>query len=292
MKLQKKLAMALVAAGVLSAGVAQAAIDNFASGNSSVLLSLWDGTSQSSALFDLGPSLSSLLGSRNTAGLLYSTNLNSGDYASTYGTFVNYVTTHGSSLANVRWNVIAGDSTGASTIANSFQYLSTTNANVYGATTSQPSNTQVGGFGNVDSYVNANANLASGNHGSVANGADFATIADGAAYFAGTGGFGSGGNWQSNAPFNSTQLLNTAQNFWYFSNTGGASTAKATRLAYGVDGDGIGGVGNVATEFGKFNVTDTGLVTLTNPVPEADTWAMFAAGLIAVGAMARRRMAV
>lgn len=292
MNLRKKLAMALVAAGLVTTGAAHAAFDQFTSGNSSLFVSLVDSTNNISALFDLGTNLDSVLANANTAGFNISKNISTGDYAAAYKAFFTTAT-----AATTKWNVFAGDSLGAFTIAQDQRYLSTSVSS--DAVTRGTNNGNLGNFANANNLLTAS--VTRGNHGTVPDGANTATYADftstfGTDKFAGTSPFLtlSGLNAVQNT---ATNFLNgsstaTGTKFWYLANTGGTSTQKVVNKVFGTDlnSDGVIGTG----EYGLWNVNANGSVTFFNPtaVPEADTWAMFAAGLIAVGAIARRRLSV
>ena len=279
MNLRKKLAMSLIAAGLFSAGAAQAAIEDFSTGNSSVVLSLVDSVSGVSALFDLGAHLNDLSANINTVGYGLNFDLASGNYATAFNSFLAASTNH----ANIKWNVISGDSSlGAA------RYLST--STTADSSVIKTSNSKIENFSITNAYL-SNSNP-QGNHSSVTDGADQVSSAAGKAYF--VNGFGAD-KWFNNAPFITLAALGTAQKFWYITDNGAGGTSFGSLHPFGVDtnGDGVVGANPGGTsEYGVWNVSTTGVVSFANPVPEADTWAMFAAGLIAVGAIARRRLSV
>ena len=206
-------------------------------------------------------------------------NLNAANFGTAWSQFV---TGAGINLSNARYLIGAMDSVG-SAVGND-RYLSTSFSDL-STTTLVPSNTQLlnfaaGGIQGVDLHINA-ANLL-GTHGTQANGANFAAVTDGAAYLGNASAFGINGRWNNNAsPFTAWGTVNNALDFYSFTTSSTSGLAKATRIAY--------------TDFTKdfFLNSTTGTLTYgvqVAAIPEADTWAMFAAGLLVVGAIARRRM--
>lgn len=275
MKLQQKLLAALLA--VAFTGGAHAAIDNSNSGNGSLFLGVIDTTGLVSAAFDLGISMDSFQPG-TTAFTTW--NLSAANYGTAWNQFV---TGAGANLSGAKYLIGAMDSLGTAVGADRFLSTSSSDLSVAG---NQPSNTQLlnfatNGTGGVDVFVNASNLL--GTHGSQADGANYATSATGGnAYLGSAGGFGTAGKWAvSQSPFIAWGNVNTALDFYSFATSSTSGLAKATRVAY-----------NDFTQDFYLNST-TGALTYgvaVAAIPEADTWAMFAAGLLVVGAIARRRM--
>lgn len=274
MKLQQKLLAALLA--VAFTGGAHAAIDNSNSGNGSLFLGVIDLTGKVSATFDLGINMDSFQPGSTT---FQSWNLNAANFGTAWSQFVSGA---GVNLSSAKYLIGAMDSLG-SAVGND-RYLSTSSSDLNIAS-NQPSNSQLlnfatGGTQGVDLHINAANGL--GTHTSQADGANYATQAnDGNAYLGNTnGGFGSAGKWNtSQSPFVAWGNVNTALDFYSFATSSTSGLAKATRVAY-----------NDFTQDFYLNTTTGALTYGVAAIPEADTWAMFAAGLLVVGAIARRRM--
>lgn len=275
MKLQQKLLAALLA--VAFTGGAHAAIDNSTSGNGSLVLGVIDTLGQKSAAFDLGINMDSFQPGSTS---FQSWNLSAANFGTAWSQFVTAV---GANLATSKYFVFAMDTVGTAVGADRF--LSTSVADMTVAA-NQANNTQLltfagtsGGTG-VDLHVNG-LNLL-GTHGAQADGANFAVAADGNAYAGNANAFGTAGKWKaSQSPFVVWGNVNTALDIYSLATSSTNGLTKATTIAYN----------DFAQDF-YLNST-TGTLTYgvaVAAIPEADTWAMFAAGLLAVGAIARRRM--
>lgn len=265
MKLQQKLLATLLA--VAFTGGAHAAIDNSVSGNGSLFLSASNGTT-SSAIFDLGFLLDDFLPASLAAASTKTWNLATStpaagvigvtNYGSIWSTFAASVV----NWASVKFDVAAMDQTGTAT--GSDRYLSTSIDPI--GIVDNVSNSNLVGFAAIDTYI-INSNLL-GNHSSVDNGASFATAA--ANLYANA----KGDKWLGKSTHISTQTVGSAADFFYLQNSS----------------SGFGNA-NVTPYAGTFSLTQGGTLTYNvAAIPEADTWAMFAAGLLVVGAIARRRM--
>ncbi len=259
--MQKTLMAAAIAAMAVSGG-ANAALTNTATGDSSLILTLFSTEGGGvSATFDLGFSKSTF-----NQGLSSSWSLISGDYASAWSSFFSVAT-----AANTQYAVFAGDRSGA---AVGDQSLFTTSAvavlpTVIGTTLSN----QQGLF---DNYIGANN--AMGNHNSVANGASFVTSAGGAAYAGTSDALGGYAGRIGNFGGDTNGLIGTNLNVWNIvrASTFNLTNATATKL-------------NIAGFNPYFNLSNTGALTYVAAVPEADSWAMLLAGLGLMGFIARRR---
>ena len=268
MKFQLK---ALAAAAILAAALpAQAAIDTAASGNSSLILAVYDTTANISALFDLGKNYSdfnvagaSFANSGVTnPGTSFSWNLASGDYATAWSQFLTTAT-----LPNIKYAVVAQDNTGSG--AGGRGLIST-----YSAFATNPTTGQLGGIAtNFDTMTGANtvgSAVLFENHSIVANGASVAN--NGQPYSPNY--FGSGKNGGL-GPFAVGAIGGDLGVFQY---TSAATTFVTPTLT--VFGNGA-----------KFNLSNSGSLTYVVPVPEADTWAMMMLGLGFMGFVARRKQA-
>jgi hypothetical protein len=259
-------------AAMLAAGSANAALDNSASGNGSLYLSVWNGA-DTSAMFDLGYNMDSFLPAAMAAdGISVNWNLAGSAVTGLTATTLGYGTTWADFAATVTdWNTVvfdvsAMDSTGG-TAAGASRYLSTSFDPI--ATVKNQSSSNLLNFKLVDGYVD-NSN-ALGTHAANANGANLATAANGNAYYPAGG--AKGAKWQNKATFDTNGVVGDDLSFYMLAN--GAGLAKATVTAYA----------------GAFNLSDTGVLTYaTAPVPEASTYGMMLAGLGLVGFMARRRL--
>ena len=297
MNFQKKLLSLAVVGLALSAPVAHAAIDPGSNnpGNGELFFSLWhdNGTSatadDASYVRDLGIRINDFSNATspfalNAAATTASTNADGRTVslftANTLLTsFLGTIPTG----ANVFWNVVGNDNLGAkrfvSTAAAGTLALpaqSTINSrNVYSAIASF-----VGSTNTFSNTQNSTPNsLAAVNNSNTATFGDGLAYAGGVAYGTNLGGrtaFDTTGSIGAQLPFFLQYETSTTQ-------TGNALQRQFTCLTGQCD----------PTQLNAYWTLDTtgNLSYNVAAVPEADTWAMFAAGLIAVGAIARRRLA-
>ena len=273
MKFQLK---ALVAALALVAAVpASAGINNAATGNSSLVLTVWDSVANISASFDLGknysdfsiaPTASFANSGVTTAGTAFSWDVTSGDYAAAWSNFTSIA-----DEANAFWAVTAADNLGAPAGAQGFvtTYTGAPLANL----ASTPLVTAVG---NYNTFLN-NLAFSNGiqNHSTVLNGANTA-VPGSAAYY---------------LPIYSENRVNNI----------GPVTAGKIDTSLGV----IHTVTRTSTtvsnnifsnEYGlsTFTLTSNGQLAYAAaiaPIPEPETYAMLLAGLGFMGFVARRKQA-
>lgn len=249
---------AVVAALALTASMsASAAMTNNISGDSSLILTVFDSTNKISATFDLGFTNSSF--DRNSN---FSWDVASGNYADAWNTFWDTA-----SIATTEWAVASGDKLAPNEV---FTTIKTLNA-------TQVSRTELtNALGTFDQYL-INPNNLIGNHQATANGASVAV--DGDLGYAGSV-YGNTGNY--GAKFgDKTAALGSSMAVYSFIGATASGLTKITPVQVQTSG------------FSNyFALSSTGgLQYVAVPVPEADTWAMLLAGLGLMGFIARRRTA-
>jgi hypothetical protein len=290
MKINFKLKVLAVTAIMAAAAPAFAAIDGADSGNGELLLNLryYGGDSATtggddiSGLFDLGFQMDDMIAANGQAGFTRSWDLTGGAYGASWSQLTSFVTA--ANLGQIEFNVIALDSTDSNAKGGS-RYLTTGNVDSW--PTQQ--NANVKGFVNMQQYLDANNSR--GTHATAENGASVATATDPSnTFFGAINGTGQGDTWLQKTTVDTTQALGTEQNFWFLTTSSTSTLAQATKTPFGVDlnDDGIIGAG----EYTRVSLSDAGVLTITSPVPEADTWAMLLAGLGMLSMMIRRRTGV
>ncbi len=261
-----KLKLLVAAMAFAVTGQAFAAIAPGSSGNGELFMSVYDGTTQTSYVRDLGVDMNTFIANGSNAGYSLSYAADS-LLTSTFNLATN---------ANLLWNVAALDSTvsGAASYVG-HRYLSTTNtptASFIGVQT----NSTLSAFSTGDNYVNAingsDLNSAINNSG-VYTGAN-----DGYAYF----GSGFKNNWNTQAKFDSTAAVGTSLNFFFLTPSDSSGLHKATITQFG------SAAGNAS-----WLLDSNGTLSYSVPAPAAvplpaAVW-LLGSGLIGMVGVARRK---
>lgn len=294
MKMNCKFKALAVAVAMAASAPALAAIEGGPTGNGELLLNVryyngdpLTGGDDISGLFDLGIRMNDMIALNGQTDISKSWDMTGGAYGASWNQLVNFVTSHGGALDQIRYNVIALDSSNPN-VAGGVHYLTTANVDAYPTI----GNANVKGLVGMQQYVDANNSR--GTHATDANGASTATPTDAPnSFFGAINGAGQGDTWLTKAGLDTTQPLGADQNFWLLTTSSTSSLAKGIATPFGADLDQNGSI--TGNEFSKFNLNANGALTFTSPVsavPEADTWAMLLAGLGMLGMMVRRRTSI
>lgn len=261
----------------VAAGSAHADIADATTGNGELFLSVYDSVAQVSYIRDLSIFMNDFLptGTASAAGTSLTFSADS-LLASTFGSQLS------SNPSSLRWVVAAMDSSGSG--FNGERYLSTTQASL--VTVKTQSNAQLTQFDASNDFITAsNANLP----GDVtAAGSATAASADGFAYFEN----GMGPKWVNKSVFDATAVAGQSMDFFFLtpSSTSGLAKASVTQYGYADANDSLVPNGKTFEAATWTLGTDGTLTYQVAAVPEAETWALFAAGLLMVGAVARRKL--
>jgi hypothetical protein len=277
MKLKMKLMAAAVALAA-SAG-ANAAMDNFMSGNGSLAFIALDSTgSPISMMMDLDFNLDSFLPTAMSApGTTIQWNFNTNSLtvngvasSSTQTNWSGALTSFNSAaqVADTKWGVIAGDSsTDGGFLVDIARYASTAKPGTTLATMQGQTEANLYGFAGVDILFNQNNLLQTSSNGS--------TAASGNAYVGQSFGITSvGGKWRNKASFDAYSNVGDTANFYMLDERDGIGATKALVTPYA----------------GNFTYAAGVLTYAVAAVPEPSEYALMLAGLGMIGFMARRRL--
>ncbi|MEQ6341183.1 MAG: hypothetical protein M3A44_05880 [Gammaproteobacteria bacterium] len=270
-----KLKVLAAAVALAAAGQAAAAIQDGTNGNGELFLSVWDSVGQQSYIRGLDTLMNDFGTVNAPAAASFTANVDatpgftkSWVADSTWSTFV--AGKSAADIANFKWDVAALDSVGTSG-AHQQRYLTTTNEDLTAWPTTagvQQNNANISNMSIVNTALQtANLTLGASKSG---------IFTSGNAYYAGLKNEAMSGK----ASFNTNSNVGTALEFYYLTRSSSTASAEALQFKYGS-----------ADSKAQFMLGADGNLNYTvAAVPEAETWAMFAMGLLAVGAVARRRL--
>ena len=275
-----KLKTLTAAVAIAASGMANAAIDNFASGNSSLLFFAADKTGAPISMsldlsFNLNDFLPGTTLANSTIAWNFNTNaltVNGVQQAGTYNWSSVLATFAGTAqVAETSWGVIAGDSRSTAFSDTPIRYISTSKSSLDLADNQTLS--ALSFFSAVDTHLSAVAMAQGANDG--------VTASSGAAYVANGTALGANFNWQNRSTAGSSAAaVGESQNVYFYEGVAFPGTNRATVTQFG-NANGVA----------SFSYSE-GILTYTAPVPEPETYALMLAGLGLIGAIARRRKSV
>lgn len=275
----KLTALAGAVALALGAGQASASIvpADTLTGNSEMVLSVWDTVRQTSYTLDLGFFQSTLtpVGVSSQSGVISnSTPLLMSFAPDAMLTQFLADSSASGSLGSVLWNVVGGDGTGLQ--LNNRKILVTAQSAVAEGTIELLQGAQMynmlTAFNGYVSQVNT-----VGTHPTETNGHNIEVFGDGLDNdFAYAGGAGWNTSFGGNGNFVNAGRLDQGLNFWSLSNGSSSSARISATQFFGASAPAI------------WTLASNGTLTFA-AVPEAETWALLGLGLLGAGAVARRR---
>ena len=278
MKLKMKLMAAAIA--LTAASGANAAMDNFASGNGTLAFIALDNVgTPMSVMMDLDFNVNSFLpGAMSAPGTTIQWNFNTNSltvngvaqavsptWSTAFGTF-----DAATEAAQTKWAVIGGDSLSAG-VPGDLRYFTTSNTAL--ATLQGQTKTNLANMAGVSGLFTANNLLQP-------NAIDGSTATSGAAFVGATAYTTTGPAFKWGNRFVGDSFANEGVDakFYMLDSNNGTSGTRALVTQYG---NSIG-----AATFAY----DAGVLTYTAPIPEPETYALLLAGLGMLGFMARRRL--
>jgi hypothetical protein len=275
--------IAAVAVTVLASTASHAALQSFYTFDSSLAFFAVDKSNNASVVVDLKYLFNDATSTTFTAPgttIVWDFNNNtlSRNGAAVAGTY-NYSVpftffSNAAAIGSTSWGVLAGK-------AGDFPDFSLTTGNPSPLQLTQQTTDLIANMVLVDSlYQNSNGVVNTATRRTTQNIAGFGANAvvgettNASGYVAGGGNLGGNLNWQTNLRWSAGTAVGGTSPFWYLDDDSLPSTPS---------------VGNIYKIGGGLFSYNAGVLTWTTPVPEVGTYAMFAAGLMALAFVRRRR---